>query len=189
MCCRFYTDEESDNETLRYAIDTLRTAGKAVTVGDVCPSNTAAVLANNRSLKMQPFAMNWGYHLPSGSLLINTRSETASQKPMFAESMEKHRCIIPCSSYYEWQKSGKEKIKYKLSVADSNAVFLAGIYRIEHRAPVFSVLTKEPVESIAFIHNRMPVLLPEEAIKDWLNLDFKAEEVLQNAVGDMVYSV
>lgn len=36
------------------------------------------------------------------------------------------------------------------------------------------ILTREPAESIAFIHNRMPVILPSEAKVDWLNVRYKA---------------
>jgi putative SOS response-associated peptidase YedK len=50
--------------------------------------------------------------------------------------------------------------------------YLAGLYRIEEerglRYPVFTVLTKEPGEILSKIHNRMPVILPEDAIDDWI---------------------
>ena len=48
--------------------------------------------------------------------------------------------------------------------------------------PAFSILTRDPAESISFIHHRMPVILPREAVRDWLNTSYRAEEVLQSAV-------
>lgn len=66
--------------------------------------------------------------------------------------------------------------------------FLAGLYRMELDRPVFSILTKEPVESIAFIHNRMPVILPNDVMKDWLNPRFEGKDILISAVGDMRFS-
>ena len=80
---------------------------------------------------------------------------------------------------------GARKQKYEIAPADVNGFFLAGIYRIEQGRPVFSILTKDPVESIAFIHNRMPVILPKDAMTDWLNPKYNGIEILSSAVSDM----
>lgn len=56
------------------------------------------------------------------------------------------------------------------------------IYRVESGKPVFSILTRDPADSIAFIHNRMPVILPSDLVKDWINLRYKAEDILNHAV-------
>ena len=47
---------------------------------------------------------------------------------------------------------------------------------------MFSILTREPAENIAFIHNRMPVILHTEAKNDWLNVRYAAGDVLKSAV-------
>ena len=44
---------------------------------------------------------------------------------------------------------------------------------------MFSILTREPAENIAFFHNRMPVILYPEAKNDWLNMHYVAGEVLK----------
>ncbi len=62
---------------------------------------------------------------------------------------------------------------------------MAGIYRIESGRPVFSILTREPAESIAFIHDRMPVILPHDLVKDWTNPNYRAGEILSHAVLDL----
>ena len=104
---------------------------------------------------------------------------------MFADGMRQRRCLVPADSYYEWQKTGQGKQKYEIAPAENNGFFLAGIYRIEQGRPVFSILTKDPVESIAFIHNRMPVILPKDAMTDWLNPKYNGIEILSSAVSDM----
>ena len=156
-----------------------------VKTGEVNPGDIAAVIASNRKLEPQVFGMKWGYKLPDGKLIFNARSETAAQKAMFADGMRQRRCLIPADCYYEWQKSANGKQKYQLAPSDANGFFLAGIYRIEQGSAVFSVLTKEPVESIAFIHHRMPVILPKEALSDWLNPRYNGVEILNAAVGDI----
>ena len=44
------------------------------------------------------------------------------------------------------------------------------------------------LQNIAFIHDRMPVILPEGATCDWLNLRYKADEVLKAAVLDVEFA-
>ncbi len=65
------------------------------------------------------------------------------------------RCLIPASGYYEWEKRGKEKIKYAIRPEGARLLYMAGIYRIEKGAPVFTILTREVALGIAFIHDRM----------------------------------
>ena len=132
--------------------------------------------------------MKWSYQLPDGKLIFNARSETAAQKAMFADGMRQRRCLVPADYYYEWQKTGQGKQKYAIAPADVNGFFLAGIYRIEQGRPVFSILTKDPAESIAFIHNRMPVILPNEVMSDWLNPKYNGIEILGSAASDMQFS-
>jgi putative SOS response-associated peptidase YedK len=51
---------------------------------------------------------------------------------------------------------------------DSSVTWLAGLYRIEEisgtQVPVLAVLTREPGVIIRSIHDRMPVILPRNAI-------------------------
>lgn len=146
------------------------------------PSETVPVIAASRSQKIMPFAMEWGYSTSDANRLINARSETAAQKPVFRDGMLHRRCIIPASWYFEWNRNEKGKPKYAIGAEHRNVIYMAGIYRFEQERPVFSILTREPAESIRFIHNRMPVILPREAVRDWLNTEYAAEEVLQSAV-------
>lgn len=92
------------------------------------------------------------------------------------------RCIIPASWYFEWNRNEPGRPKYAIGAEQKAVIYMAGIYRFEHEKPVFSILTRDPAESISFIHHRMPVILPREAVRDWLNTSYRAEEVLQSAV-------
>jgi len=42
---------------------------------------------------------------------LNARSETAEQKPVFAESFRERRVILPSDGFYEWSRDGN-KTKY-----------------------------------------------------------------------------
>ena len=95
--------------------------------------------------------------------------------------MQQRRCLIPSTNYFEWEKRGRERIKYAIRECDSPMLYMAGVYRVENGKPVFSILTREPAENIAFIHNRMPVILPAEAKNGWLNIKYTAEDILNSA--------
>ena len=66
-------------------------------------------------------------------------------------------------------------------------MLLAGIYRFENNKPVFTILTRSPSEDIAMIHDRMPVILPQEALADWLNPHYSGSEILSAALTSMSF--
>lgn len=192
MCGRYYIPEEDAAAELMEIIDQINrkhNAGPIIKTGEIAPTDTAPVLANNRSLSVTPFAMKWGYTLSNGMLVFNARSEEAAEKPLFRDGMAQRRCLVPAAHYYEWEKIGKQKVKYAIKPTDSETLYMAGIYRIENGTPVFSILTREPANSISFIHDRMPVILPRDMMNDWLNPRFNANEILQSAVLDISYNL
>lgn len=188
MCGRYNFSKNSSSPMVQKVLENLQSRQVEVKTGEVNPGDVAAVIASNRKLEPQAFCMKWGYRLPDGKLIFNARSETAAQKAMFADGMRQRRCLIPADCYYEWQKTGQGKQKYQIAPTDANGFFLAGIYRIEQGRPAFSILTKDPVESIAFIHNRMPVILPNEVMSDWLNPRLNGLEIIDYALSDMQFS-
>lgn len=130
--------------------------------------------------------------------MVNARVETASTKPTFKESWERRRCSIPASYYFEWEHlinaaTGKAKTgdKYMIQPKGSEITWLAGLYRIEEmsgiQVPVFTVLTREPSSEIRFIHDRMPVILPGDAVEKWIKSDSKPDEIIKEAMTDMVF--
>lgn len=187
MCGRYYA--ETPYEPLDNALRELAYRNVVPKCGEVSPGDLAAVIASNRRLEPTPFGMKWGYRLSNGKLVFNTRSESASQKPMFADGINQRRCLIPANYYFEWQRNSLGKTKYAISPKATKGILLAGIYRIENQQPVFSILTREPHESIAFIHDRMPVILPEAAMKDWLNPKYRGEEILHLAIDEVQYVI
>ncbi len=174
MCGRYYL-ADFEEEDIREYIEILEALNKRIkkpsysvnmkTSGEVFPTDTVPVIANNKGKDIRAFAMEWGYSLTNGNRIINARSETASQKPMFRDGMMRRRCIVPASYYFEWEKQQGIKIKHAIHPAGNNAMFMAGIYRMEQNKPVFCILTRSIAPDIAFIHDRMPVILDSNAQK------------------------
>lgn len=184
MCGRFYVPENEPEETIVRIIEAAdaraaRMNEGGVARGEVFPTQTVAALAPNRQGKPEAFPMRWGYRLDGGRQLINTRSETADEKPLFRESFAHRRCLIPAAWYFEWERRGSERIRYALRPKWEGPVWLMGIYRFEEgqRLPALSILTREAAPEIRFIHDRMPAICPPEWIDDWLDPRFPAKEL------------
>lgn len=187
MCGRYFLADSDNSGELRSIIDQLNRRGATVKTGEIFPTDTVPVLANNRNRRVMPFSMQWGYTLPDGRLLINARSETAGEKALFQDAMRQHRCLIPATNYFEWEKRGREKIKYAIRQADAGLLYMAGLYRVENGRAVFTILTRKPAEQIRFIHDRMPVILTSDAKQDWLNLDCDVTQTLAQACENVAF--
>ena len=171
MCCRFFTGDAEDDEELRAIIDALqrRGGGDAAVARDVLPTDTAAVIASSRRLSPGVFAMRWGFSGAGGAPVINARSETAHEKPLFAGSMESRRCLIPAGWYYEWERRCRERVRYAIRPEEAGLMYMAGLYRLTPAGAQFTILTRDAAPDIAFIHPRMPVILPRDALADWID--------------------
>ena len=195
MCCRYWTDESPE---LRPIVEEMNRSplmrkwqdkAKVKSYGEIFPTDVVPVIAPNRSGLRTVYPMKWGY---SGkSLLMNARSETAAEKLTFREDWVRHRCIVPASWYFEWEhypgSDGKKHTgdKYLIHPKDSAVTWLCGLYRIENGLPVFVILTREPGETIRFLHDRMPLIMPDELVTEWIRPDRKAEELLPRALTDL----
>ena len=170
MCGRYWIDPEPREELMEIIARIQRTEGQgaAKVAGEVFPGDRVPVLCRSRAGNLRPFAMDWGYTLPDGKKLINARSETAAEKPLFRESVRLRRCLLPMSAYFEWEKREGGKRKYRIAPAEEGLFYLAGLYRFEGARPVCTVLTRAAAPEIEFIHDRMPVLLSAAAWEDWI---------------------
>ena len=188
MCGRFYIPDEDSNEELQRIINHLnRVKSTPVKTGEVCPTDVAAVIANSKAMNPTPFAMKWGYTMDNRAPIINARSESAAEKPLFRDGMQQRRCLIPAAHYFEWERRGKQKIKNAIKPVGSESMYRAGIYRINHGTAEFTILTREPGACIRHIHDRMPVILPRDILADWLNMRYNAADVLKSALTEMHY--
>lgn len=172
----------------------IDTHGKPiVTDGEVRPTDIVPVLAPNSKGVKTVYPMQWGYLTADNKrTLFNARVETAGQKPTFRDSWQSQRCVIPASYYFEWQHfksaDGKEKTGDKFSIQPTGytITWLCGLYRIENGYPVFVVLTKEPTVEMSSIHDRMPLMIPEDKIDEWLDPSSNPDDILPYALSDMV---
>ena len=157
---------------------------------DVFPGALAPVIARNKSGERRPFAMLFGFVLSGqkNKKILNARLETAAERPLFKDAWQSRRCIVPATYYYEWEHpSGQKAIRYAIRPSTSDAVYLCGLYRVENGVPQFVILTREAEPEIAFIHDRMPVMIPKSRIDDWIDPAQKPEDVLLDLLKTMEF--
>ena len=208
MCCRYYMESSPElkpfvdramNSPLRETM--ISKLGRPMkTEGDILPTDIAPVIAPSAKGRIPAvYPMVWGFTNPKGggAPLMNARVETASIKPFWRDAWKSHRCVVPASYYYEWEhimtRDGKKTTgdKYMIQPKGNRITYLAGLYRIEEqrgiKIPVFTILTREPGEAIRFIHDRMPLILPEKAVKAWINPEETPEDIIKTAITDTYY--
>ena len=198
MCGRYFLEESPELRPIVEAMNRSplmpafgQQTGMHAPYGEIRPTAVVPVIASNRRGEQTVFPMKWGY--TGKSLLINAKTETASLKPTFRDGWAHHRCVIPASWYFEWEHQlmpdGKMKTGAKYLLRPRNAVitWLCGLYRLEAGLPCFVILTRAPVDSIRFIHDRMPLMLPDSAVGDWIRPETDPAELLSSAQTDMDY--
>lgn len=161
--------------------------------GDIRPTEIAAASALSRTGDRMLFPMIWGFTVPGRKApVINCRIETAAEHPLWRESWRLRRCLIPASWYYEWehiqQPDGKLKPgrKFGICPVEESVTCIAGLYRMEERCgmqvPVFSIITREPSAELRRLHDRMPLILPEKAVAEWVSHDCDPHETAEKAL-------
>ena len=121
------------------------------------------------------------------SITLNSRIETADEKASFRHLIDRRRCIVPSTGFFEWKHLGKEKVPYFIHPKTDPVFSMAGLYD-QWIDPIkgdvvqsFTILTCDANPLMREIHNtkfRMPVILPSENENDWLSgkLDHKKLE-------------
>jgi putative SOS response-associated peptidase YedK len=110
---------------------------------------------------------------------LNARSETVFIKPAFRQAIRSKRCLVIVDGFFEWRHVEKKKYPYYITLKSRKIFTLAGIWDTwtnpdnNEKLSTFSVVTTEANELMAKVHNsrkRMPLILPKEHEKTWLDL-------------------
>jgi putative SOS response-associated peptidase YedK len=121
----------------------------------------------------------WAKDTKVGYSTINARAEEVLSKPAFREAFKKRRCLVPADAFYEWQsaspaKKSKAKQPYAIALRSGEPYAFAGLWeswKPKEGPPLesFTIITTDPNEVTAKIHDRMPVLLDPSDYDRWLD--------------------
>ena len=114
MCTRYFMDDAPKELAEIFDIvmqselsdKFVRKFGRPIiTKGEVRPTDITPVIAPNKKSIRTVYPMRWGFNNPNhDSTVFNARVETANSKPTFKDAWKSHRCIIPASYYFEWER-------------------------------------------------------------------------------------
>jgi putative SOS response-associated peptidase YedK len=147
---------------------------------NIAPSQPVLAIPNNGASKADFFIWGlipmWAKDPSIGNRLINARGETVAEKPSFRGSFKYKRCIILADGFYEWKAgSGKKpKTPYYIHMKDRKPFVFAGLWD-SWEGPdgssikTCTIITTEPNELMATLHNRMPVILHPRDYAKWLD--------------------
>lgn len=190
MCGRFVSASPPDQVAAFFgaelAVDSLGENHNVAPTHDVY-----GVVAGPEAPRLEAF--HWGL-IPSwakdrkiASRMINARSETLAEKPAFKGLFAKKRIIVPMDGFYEWKpgaadgplNSKGKPLKQPLFITrvDGDPLAVAGLWtawkdpsdpagRWLHSA---TVITTAANETMAAVHDRMPVLVPQDRWSEWLD--------------------
>ena len=138
---------------------------------NISPGQSPVVI----SLKKNNFYLNkihWGFKVPKlGKLVINARSETIIEKPLFKNLLLQNRCLIPANSWFEWD---NEKKPYLIKHKKNDIIAFAGLQRLEeNKERSFVIITAEAERNLKTIHKRTPLVINKENFLFWLGNDYE----------------
>ena len=130
------------------------------------------------------FIPGWVKDPTSGTQPINAKAETAAEKPMFREAFKRRRCLVPADGFYEWKQEGGRKQPVYIRMKDEEPFAIAGLWenwegQDGQTIESCTLLTTEPNDLLAPIHNRMPVILEPKDYELWLDPEIQQVDRLQ----------
>ncbi|MCC7076644.1 MAG: SOS response-associated peptidase [Acidimicrobiia bacterium] len=193
MCGRFVTKTDPAKMAQIFDVDALRDDGEfrenynvaptqavyAVTEEETAPGEGDAEPAVERVLARYRWGLvpHWAKDIKVGYKMINARGETVASRNAFKGPLRRHRCLIPADGFYEWKRDGQERRPYFVHAADGSLLAFAGLWdtwrdKAEPEAEwlrTCTIITTAANARMAAIHDRMPVILPQELWAGWLD--------------------
>ena len=134
---------------------------------------------HNENQQPKCVAFSWGL-IPSWEKAstnarrhFNARSETAAEKPSFRAAFKKRRCVILADGFYEWAIQGKTKLPFHMTRADAGLLWFAGLWepgdKDNGQGNSCTILTTSANDFMAPLHHRMPVILQQSDVPNWID--------------------
>ncbi len=174
MCGRYYLATASSELARQFQVQIPWELPPRYNVAPSQPVLGFRLVRGNREAAVFQWGLvpAWSKEPAMGSRLINARAETVAEKPSFRSAFRARRCLIPADGFYEWKASGGRKQPYRVGLASGEPFAMAGIWEqwegVEGFLETCAIITTEPNELTATIHNRMPVILDSVNAERWL---------------------
>jgi putative SOS response-associated peptidase YedK len=152
-----------------------------VTRYNVAPGDHVLAVTADRQGAPRGELLRWGL-VPSwattpqtGLKMINARVETVATRPAYRRAFERYRCLIIADGFYEWRAvPNGYKQPHHIARLDGKPFAFAGLWSIwraqeDRRLRSCAILTTAANDTVARLHDRMPVILAAEHERVWLD--------------------
>lgn len=186
MCSRYFLD--ADGNVIAYTFN-VPVHDRIRKRFNIAPTQLAPAIRVGDSGEREVAMLRWGLvpawakEISIGNRMINARSETVAEKPSFRSAFKSRRCVVPATGFFEWKGEPGHKQPYAITAADQTLFAFAGLWerwqpKDGDAVETFTIITTEPNEAVAAVHDRMPVILPADSIQDWLEAPAKEAQAL-----------
>jgi putative SOS response-associated peptidase YedK len=150
---------------------------------NIAPTQPVAVICRDREGRRHFRLMRWGL-LPDFvkepkkfPTLFNARAEDALTKASFRNAMRRRRCLLPADGSYEWTGPKRARRPFLLRPRQGGLFAFAGIWEgWRGETDTVAILTCPANGLVETLHDRMPVVLPEEHFAAWLDVEGTSPE-------------
>ena len=116
---------------------------------------------------------SWAKDRKRAAQQINARAETVQKTRAFREAFRERRCVVPADGFYEWVGAKAARRPIWFHRPGGELMFFAGLYESwqpepDVWEPTDTIITTEANGLISSVHDRMPVILLDEQVDDWL---------------------
>ncbi len=176
MCGMYYVNQKYKKAMEALADETDAKIRSFQADRDIHPTDHAPILIRKED-NILLTGRKWGFPGPQGKgMIFNARAESVLEKRMFQNGVRYHRAVIPATHFYEWNANREKNI---FSREDEKPLLLAGFYDLMANEERFVILTTQANASMVKVHDRMPLILEEEQVADWIMEPECTEEILK----------
>lgn len=176
MCSRYFLDADGNIIACTFLVPVHEPVRKRF---NIAPTQQAPVVRVGKDGARELATLRWGLvpswakDLAVGTRMINARSEGVEAKPAFRAAIRQRRCLVPATGFFEWKGAPGRKQPFAITLPDRPLFAFAGLWetwkpREGDGVETFTIITADANDSVAEIHDRMPVILPVEAEDAWL---------------------
>ena len=193
MCGRFTDQHSWDEIKSLYDLTAQYFASNFPPRYNIAPTQTSFVVREMDG-KRTLAELRWGLlpkwaKLPSdGTRMINARAETVAEKPAYRAAFKLRPCLVVADGFYEWKKIKGGKQPFYITTKNRAPFAFAGLWEPKSLAEqvTFTILTCQPNELCATVHDRMPVMLPPENFTAWLSTPEERTKLLKPFPADQM---
>ncbi|NJC70932.1 SOS response-associated peptidase [Planosporangium thailandense] len=198
MCGRYATTRSATD--LSALFDASDETGDGLAADyNVAPTDAVPIVRRSRSAEATVLSTarwglvpSWAKDTSGAARMINARAETVATTRAYAPSFATRRCLVPADGWYEWVRhSPRQRQPYFMTRSDGGVLAFAGLWSVwGDKLLTCTIVTTAAVGELSLVHERMPLALPPDRWRRWLEGDAAAAvALLEPAPADYLESI